>query len=73
MEWAYKFNFDYEKCIIRHNKRNVPSIFVLMVGRTMFPINILDLFEFSMMSYKIDESMIWNQRYGHLHFNAMKL
>ena len=40
---------------------------VLMVGRRMFSINILDLFEFLMMSDKIDEFMIWNQRYGHLH------
>ena len=26
-----------------------------------------------MISDKIDESMIWHQRYGHLHFNAMNL
>ena len=56
-----------------HKKRNMPLIFVPLVGRRMFPANILDLFEFSMMSNKIDESMIWRQRNGHLHFNAMKL
>ena len=44
-----------------------------MVGRRMFPVNILDFFEFFMMLDKIDESMIWHQRYGHLNFNAMKL
>ena len=38
----------------------------------MFPINILDLFEFFMMSDKIDKSMIWHQRYGHLYFSVMK-
>ena len=70
MEWEYKFNFDYEKCIIRHKKRKMRSIFFLMVNRMMFLVNILDLVEFSMMAYKIDESMIWNQRYGHFHVNA---
>ena len=73
MEWGYKFNFDGKKCIIRHKKRNMPPIFVLMVGRRMFPVIILDLFEFSMMSNRIDESMIWHQRYAHFHFNVMML
>ena len=26
-----------------------------------------------MISDMIDESLIWHQKYGHLHFNAMKL
>ena len=39
----------------------------------MFQIDILDLFEFAMMSEKIDESMVWHKRYGHFHFNAIKL
>ena len=39
----------------------------------MFPVNILDLFDFALMLDKIDESMLWHQRYGHLHFNAMTL
>ena len=47
--------------------------FVPMVGQRMFPVNILDFFEFVMMLDKIDESMIWHQRYGHFNFNAMKL
>ena len=51
----------------------MPLIFVPKVGRRMFPVNILDLFEFAMMSNQIDESVIWHQRYGHFHFNAMKL
>ena len=53
-------------------KRNVPLIFVPLVVRRMFPANILDLFQFFMMSNKIDESMIWHQRNGDLHFNVMK-
>ena len=71
MELGYKFNFTDKKCIIRHKKRNMPPIFVPTVGRRMFSVNILDLFEFAMISHKYDESMIWHQRYGHLHFNPM--
>ena len=51
----------------------MPPIFVPMIGRRMFLVNILDLFEFLMMSDNTDKSMIWHQRYGHLHFNVMKL
>ena len=51
----------------------MPLIFVSMVSRRMFPINILNLFEFSIMSDKIDEPMIWHQRYGHLYSNTTKL
>ena len=54
-----KFNFDDDKCIIGHKKRNMPPIYVLIAGQRMFHINILDLFVFSMMFDKIDESMIW--------------
>ena len=51
----------------------MPQIFVPMVGRRMFLVNILYLFEFAIISDEIDESIIWHQRYGHLHFNSMKL
>ena len=73
MEWEYKFNFDNDKYIIGNKNRNMSTIFVPMVGQRMFPINILDFFEFSIISNKIDESMIWHQMYGHLYFNAMKV
>ena len=49
----------------------MPPICVPTVGRRMFSVNILDLFEFSMISHQYDESMIWHQSYGHLHFNPM--
>ena len=45
----------------------------MMVDGRMFLINNLYFFEFSVMSDMIDESIIWHQSYGHLHFNAMKL
>ena len=45
----------------------------LLVGQRMFLIYILDLFEFSMISNKIDASMIFHQMYGHLHFNDINL
>ena len=32
MGWGYKFHFDDEKCIIGHKKRNMPPIYVPMVG-----------------------------------------
>ena len=51
----------------------MPPMSIRMVGRRMFPINNLDFLEFSMMSNKIGESMVWHQGYGHLNFNAMKL
>ena len=35
----------------------MPSISILMVGQRMFPINVQDLFDFALMSYKIDGSM----------------
>ena len=37
----------------------MPPIYVLIAGQRMFHINSLDLFVFSMMFDKIDESMIW--------------
>ena len=70
---GYTFNFHDNKYIIRHKKRNMPPIFFPMVGRRMFPINTFYLFEFTLMPKKIDESLIWNKSYGHLHFNAMNL
>ena len=51
----------------------MPPIAISKVVQKVFPINIIDLFEFYMMSNKIDESMIWHQQYGHLPFNTMKL
>ena len=45
----------------------MPPIFVPAVCQRMFLVNILGLFEFVMMSDKIDKSMIWHERYGHLH------
>ena len=46
MEWEYKFNFKNDKCIIEHTKRNMPQIYVPVVGRRMFLVNILYLFDF---------------------------
>ena len=46
MEWEYEFNFNNGKCIIEHKKRNMPPIYVPMVGRRMFLVNILYLFDF---------------------------
>ena len=48
-------------------------ISILIFAQRIFPINILDLYVFSMISNKIDEYMIWHHKYDYLKFNTIKL
>ena len=54
------FNIDFDRYIINHKKRKMTLTSISMVGQGKFSINILDLFEFLMISNTIDETIMWH-------------
>ncbi|XP_049936006.1 retrovirus-related Pol polyprotein from transposon TNT 1-94 [Nymphaea colorata] len=63
---GYTLLFENDACEIK-NKSGVVLAKVNMVRNKMFPL------ETNAFMTKIDDSKLWHVRYGHLHFNGLKL
>ena len=58
---------------IRSKKSNTPHIKIHIAENKMFPLDIANLGDCAFAANMKDESWFWHLRYGHLHFNGLKL
>ena len=75
MENGYSVLFEDSMCIIRRKLSNMLVAEIPMTKNRMFPFDVSYLNEFSLAANVSanDDSHLWHLRYGHLHFNGLKL
>jgi len=58
---------------IRNRKPHMPIVKIHMANNKMFPLEISCIDDSAVVANVRDDSWIWHLRYGHLHFNGLKL
>ena len=70
---GYLVLFHGDICEIRNMKSGMPPIKVHMTENRMFPLELSCLDECALVVDSNKMSRLWHLRYGHLHFNWLKL
>ncbi|PKA46730.1 Retrovirus-related Pol polyprotein from transposon TNT 1-94 [Apostasia shenzhenica] len=70
---GYSVIFDAGICEIKNKSSNSSLLKIQMAENRMFPIKLSCFDSCALAAYTKDDSLIWHLRYGHLHFNGMKL
>ncbi|GKV47717.1 hypothetical protein SLEP1_g54586 [Rubroshorea leprosula] len=73
VENGYLVEFHDGLCEIKCNKSDMSLAKIPMAKNKMFPLEISCLNDLALVANVKDDSKLWHMRYGHLHFNGLKL
>ncbi|GKU85713.1 hypothetical protein SLEP1_g340 [Rubroshorea leprosula] len=73
VENGYVVEFHDGLCEIKCSKSNMSLAKIPMAKNKMFPLEISFLNDLALVANVKDDSKLWHMRYGHLHFNGLKL
>ncbi|GKU86114.1 hypothetical protein SLEP1_g683 [Rubroshorea leprosula] len=73
VENGYLVEFHDGLCEIKCSKSDMPFAKIPMAKNKMFPLEISCLNDLALVANVKDDSKLWHLRYGHLHFNGLKL
>lgn len=70
---GYLVTFHDNVCEIRREGSDVPLVIIHMTENRMFPLEFSSLVDSALVVDLNKTSRLWHLRYGHLHFNGLKL
>lgn len=73
MQRGFSINFDDDHCVIFDKKKKFKVARIKMIQNKTFPLTMPLEGNIALKVLKNNDSFLWNQRYGHLNFNSLKL
>jgi len=70
---GYSVLFDNDSCIVSDKKSGQTVAIAPMTQNNMFPLNVSNVVENSLVAKGVNETQLWHLRYGHLNINGLKL